>query len=485
MALLKTAGLHITTDKLRPIPSPRYQRRYEVGVSDRRSLELVLAPFPMARLLRSERCMVNSEAAVVRWIHDVVSHDKSHGPSAKAEGNVTLPGSTSNYDGHLDGDPDLSDLLPKLVHHCPASKESATPYSIFQRRHGAAVGTHSGALTDRERSHVDFQKGRLARRLSKLESPSGRFGLAVAVLAASHLPKQYGEPPRGPASSGAAHTWSAAFHSMLEGILRDGEDMAVTIAYSAIRKHFRRLSHLLDSVTIPRLVIIDGGEQSNVLVTRTTEMGDDIRRGRQLGVGGSSGTPESSDDDTDDVEVDDNNDDDDDSNGQRGHEGKDAGNKGEADHQGREGGETEPGTKKQRIQVTGLRDWSNCVFGDPLFARAFSDDPSDAFLQGFYGSLPAAEHTTPDEDDGPVEDERNSGARLLLYQAYHATVCIVREFYGQRTDRSRMELAARKRLSEILAQLDGVTVEPKRGHRRPSGEMSPAKKLRQSPDEVL
>lgn len=488
MAILKAAELHVTTDELEPVPSSRHQRRYQVRVPDGRALELVLPPSSMARLLRSEQSLINSEAAVVRWIRQLVSHETSRGqrPSTK-EAAVASPSSVISYDdaSPVSEEPELPDLLPKLVHHCAAPKEFGIPYSIFQRNRGTAISALPGGLTEKERSHVDFQRGRLTRRLSDMRSPSGRFGLAASVLSEGPSPRR-SDGSQSPPGLGGTRTWSAAFHSMLEGILRDGEDMAVTISYSAIRRHFKRLRYLLDSVMVPRLVIIDGADHSNVLVTRTEGRSDDTRSGKQrrktedtnserdfTGGGGSSTPRKLSDEDVDD--------------GKSG-DGKkqDDGDEEKADDEKYgEGDDKGMGTtKKQTIRVTGLRDWSNCVFGDPLFARAFSDDPSDAFLRGFYGSdQPAVESPNRCEDDDvPIGDEPNSHIRLLLYQAYHAIVSIIREFYGQRTERSRMELAARKKLTETLAQLDGVDDEPKRRHRRPSGEMSPAKKVRQSPD---
>lgn len=507
MAILRAADLHITNDKLRPLPSPRHQRRYEIIAPDGTRLELVLAPSHMARLLRSEQSMVNSEAVVVRWIHQLVFHEKSHGQeTASVVGNVTSPSGTSHDDDeHLNSDPGLSVLLPKLVHHCPASRDPDSPSSVFQRSYGTAITSLSLGLTDKELRHVDFQQGRLTRRLSKIKSPSGLFGPAAVVLTPNHAPpKHFGDPLDKSRTSGD-RTWSAAFHSMLEGILRDGEDMSVTISYSTIRQHFRRLSHLLNSVETARLVVVDAAEHSNVLVARMKVTSDDVQRNRHhaafrgasseedLRVGGNSSSVSGSSED-DAVDSEDEEEDDNDHDNDSSYvddeapccSPKIAGDTGKTDGRLREGDDTGLGTKKDGIRVTGLRDWSNCIFGDPLFARAFSDDPSDAFLQGFYGS----EHSTnttespisPHESDGPVEDEHNARYRLLLYQTYHATEAIVKEFYGQRTDKSRMELAARKRLGEILAKLEDIDVEPKRMHRRPSGEMSPAKKLRQSPD---
>jgi len=62
--------------------------------------------------------------------------------------------------------------------------------------------------------------------------------------------------------------WSEAFHGLLEGVLRDGEDKAVLLPYEIIRAHYKRWSYYLDSVLVPRLVVLDIGNDRNVMVER-------------------------------------------------------------------------------------------------------------------------------------------------------------------------------------------------------------------------
>ncbi|KAK0610494.1 hypothetical protein B0T17DRAFT_544728 [Bombardia bombarda] len=267
------------------------------------------------------------------------------------------------------------------------------------------------------------------------------FGPAAAVLG---LSVPYRQPPplpqgvngssgsgsgnlnNGADGNGGTASWSMAFHSMLESILRDGEDMAVMVAYGTIRRHFRRLRHLLDEVTVPRVVVVDAAEGGNVLVDFDPESGEE-----------------------------------------------------------------------GLVRISGLRDWSYCVFGDPLLASVFSDEPppSEEFLAGFNngngGKWSSGEEETETETETEtsaagmalnrdlIEDTETAGTRLLLYQMYHATVSIVKEFYRPRTQSSRRELEARKRLTEALARLEQVHEDPKRRHQRPNGEMSPAKRARQ------
>ena len=255
-------------------------------------------------------------------------------------------------------------------------------------------------------------------------------------------------------------TWSGAFHLMLEGILRDGEDMAVMVNYSAIRRNFKRFRHLLDLVTVPRLVVIDGGDESNVLV--------------------SSLPPPSpkytaiADNDT----------------------GKNEETKGKEDGDG-------------AMVFAGIRDWSACVFGDPLLATVFNDTTiSPSFLEGFNHSTKvttATEITTAEPssssppslssqptplalDKAMIDDVETAPIRQLLYQVYHASVNVIKEFYRPRggNESSRRELEARKKLTEALARLELVPEQDiqslsKRSYRasRLSGEMSPAKRIKE------
>lgn len=52
------------------------------------------------------------------------------------------------------------------------------------------------------------------------------------------------------------------------------------------------------------------------------------------------------------------------------------------------------------------------------------------------------------------------------------------EYYRPQNDSSKKELAARKHLSSVLAQLEELDDMGRQRRRRPSGEMSPAKRPR-------
>lgn len=263
---------------------------------------------------------------------------------------------------------------------------------------------------------------------------------------------------------GGADRWSLAFHAIFEGILRDAEDMAVTISYQTIRRHFRRLRPCLDAVTVPRLVMLDAAHDSNLMAERKAPAGN----GADNTGAGLTGPIVDSDD-------------------------EDGGGGG-----GSSGLGHDDGRPRSDIKVTGLRDWSNCTFGDPLMATVFSEDPSREFLQGFSGQR-VQQQSRNDDDDGDddedtasdllavcgdvIEHPREAHIRLLLYQCYHATVAVVKEFYRPQGDSTNRELAARKRLNAVLARLEDVEDDdPKRRHTRPPGEMSPSKKPKTEDD---
>ena len=158
---------------------------------------------------------------------------------------------------------------------------------------------------------------------------------------------------------------------------------------------------------------------------------------------------------------------------------------------------TQQPRQQQQLKLAGLRDWSSCVFGDPLLATVFSDpllqdqqkQPSAAFLQGFNDETPGDSPSSPARrlpfplNRDIIQDMDTAWIRLLLYQVYHAVARIVREFYRPRPDSSVRELEARRSLNEVLAKLAEVPDDAKRRHQRPSGEMSPAKRSKGLRDE--
>jgi len=184
----------------------------------------------------------------------------------------------------------------------------------------------------------------------------------------------------------ASKTWSEAFNLLLEGIFRDGEDMAVLLPYETLRTHYQRLSWRLDAVTLPRLLILNAGSETNVMVERSSEDGSAVSSGG--------------------------------------------------------------------ARITGLRSWSQGVFGDPLLSNCF-EDPSEGFLEGWR-----------EGGDDIIEDAENAEVRLLIYRCFRAVVNIVTEYYRPQYDSSRRELEGRRDLTSALAELEKVDVAVSDGLKR-------------------
>jgi hypothetical protein len=144
--------------------------------------------------------------------------------------------------------------------------------------------------------------------------------------------------------------------------------------------HMSRLSWRLSAVTIPRLLVVNAGDETNLMIQRDGE-------------GSSSGI--------------------------------------------------------ESIKITGLRDWSQGVFGDPLLCICF-EDPSEGFLEGW----------RQDGTDDIIEDLEGGKSRLLLYNCYRAVVLIVTQYYRRQTDSSRQELDGRKKLTAALVELEKVDIGP-------------------------
>jgi hypothetical protein len=243
-----------TLDTFEQLPSTQLPRLYNLSMSDGKKLLLSFSPSLAVRLLRHEATMMSSEATLVYFIAGTDRQEEAGGPSR----------------GQAEPPPRLTEqleLVPKLLKHSSNNKEMAYPYSIFEPTDGAPLSTLSIYLTLPERRLVDKQIGSMARGLASLTSPSGTFGTASQVLPDPFTPgsSTAAEKTKGP------KTWSEAFNLILEGILRDGEDMAVLLPYEVVRAHHQRFAWRLDAVKIPRLVVLDAGTETNVMVERGSD----------------------------------------------------------------------------------------------------------------------------------------------------------------------------------------------------------------------
>ncbi|TLD31237.1 hypothetical protein PspLS_02650 [Pyricularia sp. CBS 133598] len=427
----------VTVEGIRATPaSPaRVQNIYTIYLAGGQQLVLATTPSTMVRLLRSEQLLVESEALLLEWLREELTRDKlvadkvgvatdpgngntrySSYPGSTAEDKqpiVTVPNdSVRTPDARsVSSQMELLDMLPTIIASSITGALAVgdiieTSYVISHQPSGRVItadNIHRGAQQEYpvDTRQVEFQAGTIVRQLSRMTAPTGQFGPAVAVLGSPITGGNLnaGEDFR-PAAFLNNNTWSNAFQSMMEGVLRDAEDMVIHIPYAAIRAQMRRLCRYLDAVTTPRLVLIDAGEPTNLLVRTQGISSDDPAHV-------CAPTSVSSH--------------------------QDIGNQ---------------VSVKQSV-VVGLVDWSNAYFGDPLFAKVFSRQPSRSFLDGFYGSM---------ESEDLVCHQDTSGVRILLYSCYHLTVSIVQEYYRPRQGSTEREMEARRKLGEVLATLAAVGV---------------------------
>ncbi|SPO01327.1 uncharacterized protein DNG_04003 [Cephalotrichum gorgonifer] len=542
----------------RALPPSRHHRQFEARLSDG-SVLLLSLPLPlMVKLLRSERAAsVSAEAAILAWIGNLNDHNHDHhhdhhhdngnedneedddddedkdddsgnDDEDNDDGSLSTPviGPGSDVYPPAEGDPQQpqreqrllatnrstktarsrvasqstvsrSDIefIPALVAHRRAQSPTGPEFNVMRPPRGSPLAGLSPPLTPSGRRAVNFQNGRLLRRLSEIRSPSGMFGPALGVLGrrAPSPPSRGAGPPGGGGSAsarawepGGSSTWATAFAALLEGVLRDGEDMRVTLPYSTIRQHFWRLEHLLCAVTNACLVVVDAGEDDNTLVVRKAVSEPAVSNAggssRRLDGRASHGT-------TAEMTKNDTNNDND-----MATKGKGDGNSSGQDDEKKSAPVTQdleqvsseaPDAQiiyssvygEEEVVVTGMRDWSNCIFGDPLFATAFHRGANEGLWSGF--TTPADGEERPGYD--PVEDGANAETRMALYECYHTIARVVREYYRPGKDNTKRELAARKALAGVLARLDRIPDKSTR-RRRPSGEMSPAKRYKTDDD---
>ncbi|KAI9052470.1 hypothetical protein LZ554_003814 [Drepanopeziza brunnea f. sp. 'monogermtubi'] len=342
------------------VKSMQLPRLYNLLMTDELPLLLAINPSLSVRLLRHESTIMASEACVVHFLSQSDLRSQSPASIRSSRGEEEILSSSMQ----------LPELVPKLLKHSSNSRESAYPYSIFEPTAGVVISMLSPPLSPSNRRSVDKEIGSMARALASRTSPTGAFGMASRILQDPSCKTTLTSP-----KVSGSETWSEAFQTLLEAVLRDGEDMSVLLPYETIRTHYRKLCWRLDAVKTPRLVVINVNSDDNVMVERRFS------------------------------------------------------SKGES---------TKP---VETARLTGLRNWSQGIFGDPVLSSCF-DDPSDEFIEGWQ-----------DGGEEVIEDEENMNGRSLLYQCYRAVVMIVTEYYRPQTD-SKRELNGRRRLTSALKELN-------------------------------
>ncbi|KAK2053374.1 hypothetical protein LY76DRAFT_581886 [Colletotrichum caudatum] len=457
-----------TVQQVQAMPSVNCQRIYGVKVSNGTSLVLVVPPPSMVKLLRSERASVISEAAVLEWLAgNIVEQPLLQERTPEPD---DLLGSSSYVAKEVKGTrsslnnaaEDLRSMVPALVSHTATLNDLGLEYNLLKPTRGIPISELNPPLSPSERRSVDYQIGQLYRQLCKQVSPTGRFGPAFAVLHSAAPPcvtdltkKAKQDVNTRLMESRGVPSWTTAFHSMLEAVLRDGEDMQVMLGYGTIRRHFKRLEFTLDEVKIPRLVAVDVGKDINTLALRTKRRGGISSFVPSKARSALENVPRNNGDDV----------------ANEGNAGQDT--KSESD-----GAANACLDSRDDVTMTGMKDWSNFVFGDPLFALNFGRDPSSDFLAGFGGDPRVQDNNSSTFSSDLIEDKERAHIRLLLYDCYHTVTHIAKGYFRPQKDSHGRELEARRRLSSIMAQLDFLDDTAIRRVRRLSGDLSLAKRSR-------
>ncbi|KAL5334026.1 lethal giant larvae like, C-terminal-domain-containing protein [Aspergillus crustosus] len=201
----------IQVTRVRPVAGHLHSI-YLIQLSNESNLLLKCSPRPTTPLLRREHVLLDTEARALSLL--------DHGAMA---------------------------CVPRLFYYDPMGDLFGPSSLIRQHIPGSTLPEIEAHLTTQERRSIDRNLGLLAKRIAQHTSHS--FGSLRQV-----------------ASAAGKKSWRDAFLVLFEGILRDAEDVFINLPYGDMRYHVTRLSPALDEISRPRLVVIDFGQPSQVLV---------------------------------------------------------------------------------------------------------------------------------------------------------------------------------------------------------------------------
>jgi hypothetical protein len=194
----------------------RLHQVYFTKLADGNLLVIKCPPAHTVRLLRHEKHLLETERTALETLHEYTQ--------------IPVP-QIIKYDGH--------------------GGALGSPYLMMSYIPGRRLSDMVTSLTTNERRKIDRALGTYVRALTALSAT--QFGMTHRVFAQK-----------------GCNTWREAFLVLLEGILRDAEDMLITIPYDSIRYYFGKNSHFLDEVTQPRLVAMHVCDPQNVLISEQT-----------------------------------------------------------------------------------------------------------------------------------------------------------------------------------------------------------------------
>lgn len=135
------------------------------------------------------------------------------------------------------------DMSSQNVIHIPFLLRSYIP--------GQSLSSMEAQLSVTEREAIDRTLGACIRSICSIRGNT--FGTVYRVY------------------SGSGHsTWREAFLSLIESVLRDCEDLLVSIPYDSIRYYTSAQSSVLDGITVPQLVPLYAGMARSVLINEQT-----------------------------------------------------------------------------------------------------------------------------------------------------------------------------------------------------------------------
>lgn len=197
--------------KIKPLGGHLHSLRL-LTLSNGVQLMLKSSPNPTTALLRRDRFLLETEARV-----------------------LALLGQSANP------------CVPQLFHYDPQGTLFGPSYLVRQYVMGSTLQSMEGHLTAENRKDIDRHLGFLVNVIGQHVAPA--FGPLEQV-----------------ASGCGNRSWREAFTELFEGVLRDAEDMFIHLPYAEIRHEISRLAPALSDVTLPRLVVIDLGRPSQVLL---------------------------------------------------------------------------------------------------------------------------------------------------------------------------------------------------------------------------
>lgn len=419
LSLFRNIAPDLSVQSAECVPTSRAQQAWLIKTHLGTRYILSLPASRGATPLSLEKSSLVSESLLLYWLSSMPSYDDNAFFEFQGDHEIIIRHGCLNY---------VSLFIPYLKKHAHHDFEKRRPeYLLTQPTDGIAISAISGHLSREERSIIGYQSGSLMRRICGHVSPNGKFGPVCNIL------QGHFKQPVDCGTKDGFHSWTLAFHWMLESVAKDLEGKGVMVPYIEIRGHLKRLLHVLGGVTRPSLVVMDGAEDSNVLVkleAAPENVGANETRSRVplsvLGDLSSSGI----------------------SGGDGGIGANAKGSHNPERNSARAGS----------MSVTGLRNWSNCIFGDPLMAIIFARELPPAFVHGLREPLPRHD---PFVRTSPVQDPDRAEARSALYQCFHGLVLIAQNFYHYRVppdvpEERDLQLVGRRLVKKALQRLDGI-----------------------------